>query len=82
MPYVQRDCRPKQKPARRNQEGPSGSWHSRCPGGGGHGVPAERDPKLIETDLRDGLVSRAFAEDNYDVLVDDNGSVTRPIAAD
>ncbi|HIC71323.1 MAG TPA: hydantoinase B/oxoprolinase family protein, partial [Alphaproteobacteria bacterium] len=52
------------------------------PGGGGHGVPAERDPKLIETDLRDGLVSRAFAEDNYDVLVDDNGSVTRPIAAD
>jgi len=52
------------------------------PGGGGQGVPAERDPKLIETDLRDGLVSREFAEHNYGVLVEDDGSVTRLISAD
>ena len=52
------------------------------PGGGGQGVPAERDPKLIETDLRDGLVSREFAEHNYGVLVEDDGSVTRLISVD
>ena len=49
------------------------------PGGGGYGPPDERDPKLIETDLRDGLVTRECAEQNYAVSVAADGSVTHTI---
>ena len=49
------------------------------PGGGGYGPPDERDPKLIETDLRDGLVTRESAEQDYAVSVAADGSVTHPI---
>ena len=52
------------------------------PGGGGHGPPHERDPKLIEVDLRDGLVTREFAEQNYSVSVAADGSVTHLVASD
>jgi N-methylhydantoinase B len=35
------------------------------PGGGGWGDPARRDPALIESDLREGLVTRAGAAREY-----------------
>ena len=34
-------------------------------GGGGHGPPRERDPTLIDEDLRDGFVSREAARRDY-----------------
>jgi N-methylhydantoinase B len=34
-------------------------------GGGGYGAPAERDPALIERDLRDGYISAEFAATVY-----------------
>ena len=33
--------------------------------GGGYGAPAERDPALIEQDLRDGYISAEFASTVY-----------------
>ncbi len=35
------------------------------PGGGGYGSPAERDPRRVLAELRDGLLSRAAAESLY-----------------
>ncbi|MDZ4245493.1 MAG: hydantoinase B/oxoprolinase family protein, partial [Dehalococcoidia bacterium] len=37
----------------------------RCPGGGGAGNPTERDRKSIELDLREGYISREYAEKEY-----------------
>ncbi len=34
-------------------------------GGGGYGDPAERDPALVEKDLRDGYISAEFAARHY-----------------
>ncbi|MBN8955987.1 MAG: hydantoinase B/oxoprolinase family protein [Rhizobiales bacterium] len=35
------------------------------PGGGGYGNPSDRDPSLIERDLRDGYISRDGARRDY-----------------
>jgi len=35
------------------------------PGGGGYGDPGERDPALLEADLRDGFVSPESARCDY-----------------
>ena len=38
------------------------------PGGGGYGDPAERDPKLVERDLRLGYLSHHAAEAEYGIV--------------
>lgn len=44
------------------------------PGGGGFGDPGRRDPRLVLSDVRNGYVSRADAEDSYRVvLTEQNG---------
>ncbi|OQY93143.1 MAG: hypothetical protein B6D41_07840 [Chloroflexi bacterium UTCFX4] len=43
----------------------------RLPGGGGYGEPSERDPQAVLRDVRDGKVSRAAAESEYGVVIDD-----------
>ena len=40
-------------------------------GGGGFGDPLERDPELVLTDVRQGLVSRRWAEEIYGVVLSD-----------
>jgi N-methylhydantoinase B len=45
------------------------------PGGGGMGDPAERDPKLVARDVRDGLVSRENARRLYKVAIAEDGTV-------
>ena len=47
------------------------------PGGGGLGDPAERDPALIQQDLRNGIVSPEAAERDYDITVLPDGSVAK-----
>jgi N-methylhydantoinase B len=47
------------------------------PGGGGLGDPADRDPALIERDIRYQLVSPAAAERDYGVAVTADGAVPR-----
>lgn len=44
------------------------------PGGGGIGNPFERDPELVETDVRRGFVTVEAARDEYGVVIRD-GSV-------
>jgi len=34
-------------------------------GGGGHGLPHDRDPSLIDEDLRDGFISETAARRDY-----------------
>ena len=51
------------------------------PGGGGHGIPSSRETKQIEADLRDELITRAHAEQDYGVSVSSDGSVTRSVAS-
>jgi N-methylhydantoinase B len=46
-------------------------------GGGGYGPPAERDLALIQRDLDRGYISRAEAERDYGVRVDQDGRVQR-----
>jgi len=41
------------------------------PGGGGWGDPLRRDPAKVAEDVRNGLVSRAVAERDYGVVLDD-----------
>jgi N-methylhydantoinase B len=41
----------------------------RCSGSGGFGPPAERDPRLVEDDVREGRVSRQVAREVYGVEV-------------
>ena len=36
-------------------------------GGGGHGLPSEREPSAVLEDVRDGYVSRAAADEIYGV---------------
>ena len=47
------------------------------PGGGGLGDPADRDPALIERDIRYQIVSPEAAERDYAVTVTDDGAVSR-----
>lgn len=42
----------------------------RTPGGGGYGSPAERDPQLVEADVRNGYVSVAAAKESYGYKAD------------
>jgi 5-oxoprolinase (ATP-hydrolysing)/N-methylhydantoinase A len=44
---------------------PGDVFHHRMPGGGGYGDPADRDPKAVEADVRDGKVSAAAAREVY-----------------
>jgi N-methylhydantoinase B len=46
-------------------------------GGGGYGPPRRRAIELVELDLIRGYVSRASAERDYAVIVDDDGTVHR-----
>src|SRR5215472_4626511 len=48
------------------------------PGGGGFGVPAERDPEQVALDVADGLISRDTAERDYRVCVAADGNLDRP----
>jgi N-methylhydantoinase B len=50
------------------------------PGGGGQGDPSQRDPALIEQDLRNQIVSAAAAEADYGVTVGSDGSVSRLVS--
>jgi N-methylhydantoinase B len=43
------------------------------PGGGGMGSPHDRPAALVARDVRDGLVSRAAAEEDYGVVLDADG---------
>lgn len=51
------------------------------PGGGGWGNPLERDPALVELDLRRGLVSAASVSDHYGVVPGDAEATSRRRAA-
>jgi N-methylhydantoinase B len=44
-------------------------------GGGGYGDPWTRDPDRVLHDVREGIVSRARAEEVYGVIIADNMSV-------
>jgi N-methylhydantoinase B len=43
------------------------------PSGGGFGDPLERDPALVEADVREGFVSRSSAEQDYGVVIRSDG---------
>jgi N-methylhydantoinase B len=45
------------------------------PSGGGYGDPWDREPSLVEADVREGFVSRGNAEKLYGVVIDDAGAV-------
>jgi N-methylhydantoinase B len=51
------------------------------PGGGGWGNPLERDPALVELDLRRGLVSEAAVRDDYGVVPGDPEATVQRRAA-
>ena len=39
--------------------------------GGGYGPPTDRDPELVQRDVREGWVSRERARDVYGVILDE-----------
>jgi N-methylhydantoinase B len=39
-------------------------------GGGGHGNPLDRDPEMVENDVREGYVSLERAKEDYGVVID------------
>lgn len=43
------------------------------PGGGGYGDPLERDPSLVEQDIRNGFVSPEAAKNLHGVIMDKSG---------
>ena len=45
------------------------------PGGGGYGDPFKRDPKRVEQDVRDDLVSRERAKRDYGVQISLEGAL-------
>jgi N-methylhydantoinase B len=47
-------------------------------GGGGYGPPEARDLALIQRDVDEGYVSLAAAKQDYSVLSDEGGRLTRP----
>jgi N-methylhydantoinase B len=51
------------------------------PGGGGFGVPRERDADQVASDVADGLITRAVAERDYGVALLPDGSVDRAATA-
>jgi N-methylhydantoinase B len=46
-------------------------------GGGGWGDPLKRDPELVRSDVRDGLVSREQAAEAYGVVLTDSLGIDR-----
>jgi len=44
-------------------------------GGGGFGSPLERDAARVALDVREGYISRRSAQDNYGVVLKDDGSI-------
>lgn len=50
-------------------------------GGGGYGPPRERDAQTVANDVLDGYVSRAAAERDYGVVVDEHGRLDAPATA-
>ncbi|MCA2011212.1 hydantoinase B/oxoprolinase family protein [Cereibacter sphaeroides] len=52
------------------------------PGGGGFGDPAERDAALIARDLRLGYITPEGAARDYGVQVEEDGQISRPLAAE
>ena len=44
----------------------------RTGGGGGFGDPLERDPRAVREDVREELVSRAAAREDYGVVLRDD----------
>jgi len=48
---------------------------NRSGGGGGYGDPFDRDPELVQQDVLDGYVSRSGAEEDYGVVITDDGTV-------
>jgi len=51
-------------------------------GGGGYGPAAERDPKHVAHDVREGWISRERAREVYGVVVDDAGNVDAQATAE
>jgi N-methylhydantoinase B len=47
----------------------------RTAGGGGYGLPFDRDPELVQRDVRDEKVSRERAEAEYGVVIGADGAV-------
>ena len=45
------------------------------PGGGGYGIPSEREPARVAEDVRLGYVSVASARDRYRVVVSEDGTL-------
>jgi N-methylhydantoinase B len=43
--------------------------------GGGYGDPLERQPALVEQDIREGYVSKTVAQNVYGVIINDSGTV-------
>ena len=50
-------------------------------GGGGYGDPFERDPKLVQSDVDVGFVTRAATRRDYGVVIDDKGAVDEAATA-
>lgn len=48
---------------------------ARTAGGGGYGVPHEREPELVAADVADGFLSTTVARDVYGVVVSDAGDL-------
>jgi len=51
------------------------------PGGGGFGDPASRDPDQVASDVADGLITQAMAENDYRVALQADGTVDRATTA-
>jgi N-methylhydantoinase B len=47
-----------------------GVVYMRVASGGGYGDPLERDPRMVASDVGDGLVSPEMARANYGVVID------------
>ena len=50
----------------------------RAASGGGYGDPLEREPQLVFEDVRNGLVSKATAEQIYGVVIDESTQLLNP----
>ena len=50
----------------------------RCGSGGGYGDPLARDPKEVQVDVVNGLISSTTAEAVYGVVLDAKHSIDRP----
>ena len=53
----------------------------RCGSGGGYGDPLERDPKAVQADVVNALISRTTAEAVYGVVLDTEHKIDRPATA-